>query len=111
MNQIISVRILSLYNDSLKLKNEIKKKVILRLKENNVKRAAFFGSITRTDFNDSSDIDIIVEFKGKKSLLDLLKLKHLLEDELGRKIDLITYNSIDPLMEKYILSDIEKIFY
>lgn len=101
---------MSLFNDSLQSKDEIKKRVLLRLKENNVKKAAFFGSITREDFNDSSDIDIIIEFKGKKSLLDLLKLKHLLEDELGRKIDVITYNSIDPLMEKYILHDMEKIF-
>ena len=90
-------------------KEEIKKKISQRLKENKVKRASFFGSITREDFNESSDIDIVIEFEGKKSLLDLVKLKYLLEDELGRKIDLITYNSINPLVKQHILHNREKI--
>jgi len=40
------------------------------LRKNGVKRAAFFGSIVRGEMDEESDIDILIEFEGRKSLLD-----------------------------------------
>jgi predicted nucleotidyltransferase len=40
-----------------------------------VKKAAFFGSIVRGESTENSDIDLVIEFEGKKSLLDLAGLK------------------------------------
>jgi predicted nucleotidyltransferase len=54
------------------------------LQNNGIKRAAFFGSIVRGEMTDESDIDILVEFEGRKSLLDLAGLKLDLEDALER---------------------------
>jgi len=36
-----------------------------------------------------SDIDVLVEFKGEKSLLDLVGLKLELEEALGREVDVV----------------------
>lgn len=55
-----------------------------------VKRAAIFGSFARGDATEESDIDLLIEFKGKeKSLLDLAALKIKLEESLGRNVDLL----------------------
>jgi len=44
------------------------------LQQNGIIRAAFFGSIVRGELTDESDIDILVEFEGHKSLLNLAGL-------------------------------------
>lgn len=83
------------------------KKIISKmLLESGVKRAALFGSYARGDATKDSDIDLLIEFRGKnKSLLDLAELKINLEDNLGKHVDLITYNSIHPLLRDRILSE------
>jgi len=73
----------------------IKKKVLPILKKHAVKRAAIFGSFARGEAKKKSDVDILIEYKGKnKSLFDLVDLKSDLEETLHRKVDVITYNSI-----------------
>lgn len=83
----------------------IKKKIISILKHHGVKRAAIFGSFVRGEAKKGSDIDILVEFKGEKSLLDLVSLEIELEKEIGRKVDVLTYNSIHPLLRSQILKE------
>lgn len=68
-----------------------------------------FGSFVRGEMGEGSDIDILVEFKGEKSLLDLAGLKIELEELLGRKVDVLTYNSLHPLLKDRILSEQEAI--
>lgn len=50
---------------------EISSKVIDILHRHQVKRASLFGSVVRGGATKDSDIDLLVEFEGKKSLLDL----------------------------------------
>jgi predicted nucleotidyltransferase len=47
-----------------------REKVLEILQKNGTRRAAFFGSIVRDEMTDESDIDILIEFEGRKSLLD-----------------------------------------
>jgi len=83
----------------------LKDKIIPVLERNDVKRAAVFGSFVRGEQKEDSDIDILVEFKGEKSLLDLVGLKIELEDALKRKVDVLTYNSLHPLLKDRILRE------
>jgi len=80
-------------------------RVIPVLKRYDVKRAAFFGSFVRGEQKGDSDIDILVEFEGEKSLLDLAGLKIELEEILGRKVDVLTYRSLHPLLRDRILQE------
>ena len=84
---------------------EIKDIIVKVLKKHNVKRAAIFGSIARGEATEESDIDIVIEFEGRKSLLDLVDLKLELQELLGKKVDVITYNSNNPLLKEQILNE------
>lgn len=91
-------------------KESIKSTLIPILKRNGVIRAALFGSIVRGDDTEHSDVDVLVEFEKGKNLLDLVGLKMELEDILNRKVDVITYNSLHPLLKDYILSEREVLY-
>ena len=88
---------------------EIGKKIYPILQRYNVARAAIFGSFVRGEQRKDSDIDILVEFKGEKSLLDLAGLKIELEEFLKMEVDVLTYNSLHPLIKNRILSEQEVI--
>jgi len=85
--------------------DKYKSRILTILKKHEVKRASLFGSIVRDEMSDLSDIDILIEFKDEKSLLDLAALKIELEETLQCKVDVLTYNSIHPLLRNYILSE------
>jgi len=84
---------------------KIKSEILPVLRKYDVKRASLFGSIARGEETEKSDIDILVEFEGRKSLLDLAGLKIELEEKLKRKVDVLTYKSIHPLLRERILSE------
>lgn len=84
---------------------EIKDKIVPVLKRHDVVRAALFGSFVRGEAKKGSDIDILVEFKGEKSLLDLVALKLELEDLLRREVDVVEYSTIHPLLKERILKE------
>ena len=79
------------------------------LMKNDVDKAGIFGSFARDEANEDSDIDILVHFKGRKSLFDLARLELELERESRRKVDVITYDSINPLIREHILKEEIKI--
>jgi hypothetical protein len=81
----------------------IKKIVVDVLKRYGVKRAALFGSIVKGEATEESDIDLLIEFEGRKSLLDLASLKLELEELLRRRVDIITYKSLHPILKDRIL--------
>ncbi len=54
---------------------------------------------------EESDIDILIEFEGRRSLLDLAHLKNELEDTLGKRVDLLTYKSLHPRLKDRILAE------
>ena len=70
-----------------------------------VRKVALFGSILTDKFDKNSDIDILIEFEGRKSLFDLVRLEAELEDILQRKVDVLTYNSLHPLLKDRILQE------
>jgi uncharacterized protein len=81
-------------------------KIVEILKRHNVKRAGVFGSYARGEQKKSSDIDILIEAADKKfSLLDQAGLEIELEKKLRKKVELITYNGINPLLKDRILKE------
>ncbi len=77
-------------------------KVLPVLKEAGVTKSSLFGSYVRGDYHKDSDIDILVELPKGNSLLDLVRLEKKLENVLGKKVDLLTYNSVHPLLKDHI---------
>ena len=89
-------------NDNL---DEIKKKALPLLINAGVIRSSIFGSYARGENNIESDIDILVELPTGKSLLDLVRLERRLGEVLAKEVDLLTYQSISPLLKEYIQKD------
>lgn len=82
---------------------------ILRL---GVRRLALFGSVQRNEARGDSDVDFLVEFAlGQKTFDGLLALGELLESTLGRRVELVTAESISPYLRPYILSEAEDVLH
>jgi len=83
----------------------IQETIIPILKNHKVKRASLFGSVVYGEQDKGSDIDLLVELPGGSSLFDLVRLKRDLEKGLNKKVDLVTYNSLHPLIKDKILRE------
>jgi hypothetical protein len=53
-----------------------------------ISELGLFGSYARGDYNEKSDIDILVDFNGRIGI-GFIKLAHELEDLFKQKIDLV----------------------
>ncbi|MBS3118570.1 nucleotidyltransferase family protein [Candidatus Woesearchaeota archaeon] len=84
---------------------KIERIILPILRKNTVSRAGIFGSFARGESTAKSDLDLLVTFKGKKSLLDLIHLQIELEEVLKKKVDVLTYKSIHPLLKERILNE------
>ena len=84
---------------------EIRNKIVPILKHHGVIRAAVFGAFVKREMKEDSDIDILVELPKEKSLLDFVALKLELEETLGRKVDLVEYSAIHPLLKERVLKE------
>lgn len=89
---------------------QIQHQIIPVLKHHGVVRSALFGSFARGEETLESDVDLLIEFQGKKSLLDLVDLKTALIDTLHRNVDLVTYRSISPLLKEQIQKEAIQIY-
>ena len=88
---------------------EIKIKILPILGKYGASMASIFGSVARGEATDESDVDILVELPEGSSLLDLAGLKIDIEEILSRSVDVLTYNSLHPLLRDRILSEQEPI--
>lgn len=77
---------------------------------NGVTFMAVFGSLARGDFAPDSDVDILVRFAGRRSLIDIVRLERELSGVLGRKVDLLTEASISPYLRETILRELKVIY-
>ena len=91
-------------------KRKIFEGITRELKNRGASKIAVFGSYVRGEERPESDIDIIVEFSERKSLLDLVRIERELSEFLGLKVDLLTEKSISPYMIDSIREEMEVIY-
>lgn len=84
---------------------QLRVKIASILEKAGVIHSAVFGSFARGEAGEDSDIDILIEFRGEKTLLDFIALKLELEAALSKKVDLITYKSLSPFLRDRILKE------
>lgn len=65
-----------------------------------VYRMTFFGSVLRGDFNEDSDIDILIDFDSKAEIgyIMFYTLQQELSDLLGYPVDLIPRSGLRPII-------------
>jgi predicted nucleotidyltransferase len=86
------------------------KRLIEICRQNDVSMIGVFGSVARGEAAEQSDIDFLVEFAKRKSLLALVKLERELSVALGRKVDVVTEAAISPYLREGILRELQVIY-
>jgi len=71
-----------------------------------IEEFAVFGSVARGEDREDSDIDIAIIKSKKKDYFQMLDSIYFLEDKLHKKIDMGYYDSIRPIIKKYIQKDL-----
>ena len=90
---------------------ELKAKLIKFLLPYHPARIGVFGSFARGENKNGSDLDILIKFKDRISLLKLVQIEQELSDKLGIPIDLVTENSLkNPRLKKSIDKDLITIY-
>ncbi len=84
---------------------EIKEKITPILEDKEVEFAGLFGSYSRGEEGENSDIDILVKFSSPKSLLDLVGLEIELSELFKKKVNLVTENFLSPYFRKDVLNN------
>lgn len=85
--------------------DQIKQKAVPILKKAGVTRSSIFGSYVRGEERNDSDIDLLVEVPRGTGLFAFVELKRQLEEAIGKKVDLVTYKSINPMLKDSILKE------
>jgi len=78
-------------------------------RRHHIRRLAIFGSALRPDFNEASDIDVLVEFEPQHlpGLLGMAHMERELSALLGRKVDLRTSEDLSRYFRQDVLDEAE----
>ena len=79
-------------------------------KSNNITYLGLFGSYARGEQTKKSDIDLLVNFNKKLSLLDLIGTEELLSQVLNAPVDLIPSDSLNKYVKPYVAKDLITIY-
>lgn len=88
------------------LKKRIQKELKFLKDAYKVKSIGVFGSMARGDYNQFSDIDILVEFSEPISMFRFIDLEEYLEKITDRKVDLVTKKALKPAISREILQEV-----
>jgi predicted nucleotidyltransferase len=79
-------------------------------RQHDVSMIGVFGSMGRGEARDKSDIDLLVRFSKRKSLLAVVRLERELSEALGRKVDLLTEGALSPYLRDRILKEMRVVY-
>ena len=85
-------------------------KLIDMCRQNDVAMVGIFGSQARGDAREQSDIDLLVRFSKRKSLLKVVALERELSEALGKKVDLITEAAVSPYLRDRIMQELRVLY-
>lgn len=70
-----------------------------------VAELSLFGSVARDEAKESSDVDLLVSFKGKPSYDNYMELLFFVEDVLGCRVDLVTQGALRKELRPFVEQD------
>ncbi len=70
-----------------------------------VRELGLFGSFVRGEQRETSDIDVLVDLTEDARLFDLVRLALFLEEQLHRRVDIVTKDSLRIELRESILKE------
>lgn len=81
-----------------------------RLSSLGVKNIGLFGSFVKGRQVSASDVDVLVEFMPEHHTFDnFMEVSFLLEEILGRRVEVVTPESLSPHIGPHILQELVRI--
>ena len=74
--------------------------------EYSVKTIGLFGSVARDEQTGKSDIDLLVEFSKPVGFVTFMRLENFLSEQLGKQVDLVTSDSLKPVIRPEVLAEV-----
>ncbi|MCJ7578734.1 MAG: nucleotidyltransferase family protein [candidate division Zixibacteria bacterium] len=71
-----------------------------------VKEIGIFGSTIREEQRQTSDIDLLVDFKDEADLFDLMGLGLFLEEKLSQRVDVVPKRAIREEIKDRVLKEV-----
>ena len=65
-----------------------------------------FGSYARGEHREGSDLDVLVDFRDKANLLDLVGLGQFLEEVLHCEVDVVSKRALRAELKPYVENDL-----
>ena len=81
------------------IKSELKQKF-------GIEEIALFGSYARDEANEESDVDIAIMKVDNKDYFNRIQAKYYLEKLFQKKVDIGYFDSMRPIIQKYIKKDL-----
>lgn len=91
---------------NVEIENKLKELKPILFQKYFVDRIGYFGSYSRNEQNEDSDIDILVSFK-KPLGWEFFDLQELLENELKLKVDLVSERALKKQLRQIILNSVK----
>lgn len=88
------------------IKSILKKSQPTIRKKFNARITGIFGSYTRGEQKENSDLDILVKFYKGASLFDLAGLTNYLEEKLDMKVDIVSDRAVRPEIKEEIYKEV-----
>ena len=79
-------------------------------KNNNITYLGLFGSYARGEQTDKSDVDLLVNFSKRLSLLDLIDTEDQLSQAFNAPVDLIPSDSLNKYVQPFVAKDLITIY-
>lgn len=64
-----------------------------------------FGSFAKDQECPQSDIDLLVDMDTDRSLIDIIAIKHEVEDLTNRSVDVVTEAALSPYLRNEVLAE------
>ena len=91
---------------NIEIENKLKELKPVLQRKYFVNKIGYFGSYSRNEQNENSDIDILVSFK-KPLGWEFFDLQELLENELKIKVDLVSEKALKKQLRQVILKNVK----
>ncbi len=78
--------------------------------KNHINYLGLFGSFARGEEALGSDVDLLIDFDGTKSLFELTRVQSSFEEILNKNVDLVIRKNLKPRIKPYVYRDLHTIY-